>query len=78
MFATLQHAFCTSTQTISWIFMKKQNTMVVLWSENGLLTSTDLRDPFSPSKLERTRADLSYKAAGFPLNQPMSTLAYLG
>ena len=37
MFATLQHAFCTSTQTISWILMKKQNTMVVLWSENGLL-----------------------------------------
>ena len=32
-----------------------------------LLTSTDLRDAFSPSKLERTWADLSYKAAEFPL-----------
>ena len=47
-----------------------------------LLTITDLRDAFSPSKLERTRADSSYKAAEFPLlskmNQPVSSLASLG
>ena len=79
-------------QTILSIYFKSIVEMMMVYAGSRfcvpltiiipLLTSTDLRDAFSPSKLERTWADSSYQAAVFPLlskmNQPVSSLASSG